>query len=248
MKTKDEIMIAFAAAFEEHRPISKEPISGETEYIPEFVPEKKPEPRPEPIKPISIRDKELIETPISDVFSHYDTSLVPHRESPEIVDFATNNPERFLTARVYPDSPMSPRMPHNKRLVSAMMQDLVTKGPHFYFSWGLYKPEKVAYLGRHWIDQATKSLIQKEPLSALHYKISRIPAVSAYLVEIWEAVEKKFGGPKQADRMLEGQSLNDMRYLAGKIAAYYPEYYIKNIRGRPVTLPKHDRFVSEFSK
>jgi hypothetical protein len=248
MTTKDEIMIAFAASFETPRQISKEPISGETEYIPD-LPVKTPEPikLPEPKTPISVRDKSLSNVPISDVFGHYNTSLVNHRDADLIVDFATNHPERFLTGRVFPDSPASPRMPFNAKLVNAMMTDLTTKGPHFYFSWGLYKPEKVAFLGRQWIEQATKSFIAKDPMGALQYKISHIPLVSPYLIDLWEGVEKYFGGPKQADRMLEGQALNDMRYLAGQIAQYNPEYYMQHIRGRDTTLPRHDRIVSELS-
>ena len=252
LKTIDEILKKYASYWDDFPvPAPEPPKPEEIVKVKPSIPETtghtvlpKPIPLPkQPERPLSKRD-------------------MFEKGSPEWV--AENETHKFLTEtqQDYQGAKGWINHPGLQGLVAKTMDKLVAEHPEQYFQWKLNMKLKL----QPWLYDAAKSLIEKDPTTALYERIYRFPELAGTKRDMsfdgmkmpatlnaklfWDvrnlmvkelAAKDKLINEKVFDEMM----LRKMRQLTGVLAKTDPEFYHMFIEHLPITTKK---FVGQMER
>jgi len=233
LKTLDEILIKYAASFDDLPILAPEPpkfdeLTVQPASQKEDTETKLPTPIPVPVpakqRPLSQRDTE--------------EESEPSTGTPEWS--AKYHTQEFLKGVKQPYRGWI-RDPSNRLLVVKTMDKLVRDNPGNYFSWDLHRRLELL----PWLYPAGKQLIEKDPTAALMKEVWRFRELRDLQTELWKGVmdqhiNRTVGDPTAGVRVFPGDLFNKMRKLAGEIAASDPEFYLLYIEGKKLTTPQFD--------
>jgi hypothetical protein len=227
IKTYDEILIKYAASFDDLVPIPDVPTFGElgTEKPKDsdrstFLPE--PLPVPETKKPISARDNDQ------------DSQM----GSPEWA--AKNHTQAFLLGVKEPYRGFI-RDPNNQSLVEKTMNKLVEETPENYFEWKLNRRHELL----PWLHRAASNWIDKDPVSALMADIYKTEKLNNLQPKLWEKAMNALISASSTQeqpwaKLFPGHLFNKMRMLAGELAMNHSSFYLDRIAGKTITTKEFD--------
>lgn len=261
-KTADEILIKYAASFDDFPVPPPEPPKPEDLIVP--APKELPKEESEPHKtnlpiPIPLPKKVLTKEDLEQIDKELEELGVGHTSSPK------KEEKKPLSMRDVDDPPMGTaewaakhhtqeflkgvkqpwrgwiRDPANWPLVERTMNQLVEEHPEHYFSWDLHRRQELL----PWLYPAGKKLIEVDPMMALMKEIWRFRELRDLQTELWKKViekeiQRSSQDPQSSGQLFPGRILNNMRHLAGEIADTDPEFYLDYIAGKPVTTEQFD--------